>query len=99
MTRGLSKNHPGEFTGRRLFAADGGGSAVRTGLFGRRLISYVPALEAIVAVPDAALQGFGDHAVFDFGGMPKGYGWIFPKRDHLMSASTRHSVVLHCVDT
>jgi len=34
-------------------------------------------------VPDASLQSFGDRAVFDFGGMPRGYGWIFPKRDHL----------------
>src|SRR5215831_1789117 len=73
----------GEFTGSRLFAADGVGSAVRAKVFGRQLISYVPVLEALVAVPDAALQSFGDRAVFDFGGMPKGYGWIFPKRDHL----------------
>jgi flavin-dependent dehydrogenase len=34
-------------------------------------------------VPEADLQSFGDRAVFDFGGMPKGYGWMFPKRDHL----------------
>jgi len=73
----------GEFTGRRLFAADGVGSAVRTKVFGKRLVSYAPVLEALVDVPDAALQSFGDRAVFDFGGMPKGYGWIFPKRDHL----------------
>ncbi len=73
----------GDFTGRRLFAADGVGSAVRTRVFGRRLVSYVPALEALIAASDAALQSFGDRAVFDFGGMPKGYGWIFPKRDHL----------------
>jgi flavin-dependent dehydrogenase len=73
----------GEFTGRRLFAADGVGSAVRTKVFGRRLVSYVPVVEALVTVPDAALQSFSDRAVFDFGGMPKGYGWIFPKRDHL----------------
>jgi len=73
----------GEFTGRRLFAADGVGSAVRNRVFGRRLVSYVPALEALVAVPDADLKSFSDRAVFDFGGMPKGYGWIFPKRDHL----------------
>ena len=73
----------GEFSGRRLFAADGVGSAVRTKVFGRQLVSYVPALEALVAMPDAALHSFGDRAVFDFGAMPKGYGWIFPKRDHL----------------
>ncbi len=73
----------GDFAGRRLFAADGVGSAVRANVFGRRLVSYVPVVEALVAVPDAALQSFGDRAVFDFGGTTKGYGWIFPKRDHL----------------
>jgi geranylgeranyl reductase family protein len=73
----------GEFTGRRLFAADGVGSTVRTKVFGSRLVSYVPVLEAFVEVSNASLQSFSDRAVFDFGGMPKGYGWIFPKRDHL----------------
>lgn len=73
----------GELRGLRLFAADGVGSAVRTKVFGRRLVSTVPALEALIDVPDTTLEGFRDRAVFDFGGMPKGYGWIFPKRDHL----------------
>jgi flavin-dependent dehydrogenase len=73
----------GELTGRRVFAADGVGSTVRAKVFGRRLVSRVPVLEALVTVPDSALQNFSNRAVFDFGGMPKGYGWIFPKRDHL----------------
>src|SRR5262249_16646836 len=73
----------GEFTGRRLFAADGVGSAVRAKVFGKQAVSYVPVLEALVAVPDAALDSLGERSLFDFGGMPKGYGWIFPKRDHL----------------
>jgi flavin-dependent dehydrogenase len=73
----------GELAGRRLFAADGVGSAVRTRVFGRRLVSYVAAIEALVEMPEADLHSFGDRAVFDFGGMPHGYGWMFPKRDHL----------------
>jgi geranylgeranyl reductase family protein len=73
----------GDFTGRRLFAADGVGSVVRARVFGKRLVSYVPALEALISAPDTALQSFGDRALFDFGGVPRGYGWIFPKRDHL----------------
>jgi geranylgeranyl reductase family protein len=77
------KTSRGEFRARRVFAADGVGSSVRTRTFGKRFVSYVPALEALVYVPDAALESFGDRAVFDFGGMPKGYGWVFPKRDHL----------------
>src|SRR4030095_8329691 len=50
----------GNFTGRRLFAADGVGSAVRSQVFGKRLVAYVPALEALVEVPDGALRSFGN---------------------------------------
>jgi geranylgeranyl reductase family protein len=78
----IARTSRGDFTGHRLFAADGVGSTVRTRVFGRRLVSYVPTLEALIAAHDDALQSFGDRAVFDFGGVPKGYGWIFPKRDH-----------------
>lgn len=81
--RVTARTSRGDFTGSRLFAADGVGSAVRTKAFGRRLVSYVPALEALVAATDTALDSFSDRAVFDFGGVPRGYGWIFPKRDHL----------------
>jgi geranylgeranyl reductase family protein len=73
----------GSLRGRRLYAADGVGSAVRRKAFGRGLVEYVPALEALVELPQPMLNAFGDRAVFDFGAMPKGYGWIFPKRDHL----------------
>jgi geranylgeranyl reductase family protein len=77
------RTNRGEFTGLRLFAADGVASTVRARVFGNRIVSYVPALEALVEVPESALQTFRNHAVFDFGGIPHGYGWIFPKRDHL----------------
>jgi len=72
----------GEFRCRRLFAADGANSAVRDRVFGRGLVHYVPALEALVQLDDEALARFGDRAVFDFAGTANGYGWIFPKRDH-----------------
>lgn len=73
----------GPLRGLRLFAADGVASVVRRKVFGRDLVDYVPALEARVELPQQALAEFGDRAVFDFGAMPRGYGWIFPKRDHL----------------
>jgi geranylgeranyl reductase family protein len=73
----------GEFKARRLFAADGVGSTARTKIFGKHSVSYVPALEALVRIPDNAMERYGDRVVFDFGGMPRGYGWIFPKSDHL----------------
>jgi flavin-dependent dehydrogenase len=41
------------------------------------------ALEAELAVSSASLDAQGSYATFDFGALPGGYGWIFPKRDHL----------------
>jgi len=67
---------------RLLLAADGAASAVRNKLFGKDLVSYVPALEAMVWPAPGILERFGRRALFDFDGMPRGYGWIFPKRDH-----------------
>ncbi len=72
----------GEFRCRRLFAADGAGSVVRDRVFGKHLVRYVPSLEALVYLDEEALARFEQRAVFDFGCMPSGYGWIFPKRDH-----------------
>ncbi len=73
----------GELRGRYLFAADGVASAVRAHVFGSRVVDYAPALEALVAAPPAACARFADRVLLDLGGMPRGYGWIFGKRDHL----------------
>lgn len=67
---------------RLLLAADGAASTVRTKIFGKDVVGYVPALEALVRPSDNTLARFGHRAVFDFGAMPRGYGWIFPKHDH-----------------
>jgi geranylgeranyl reductase family protein len=68
---------------RLLFAADGAASAVRTAVFGRDAVRLAPALEALVYPEGGLPERLRDTAVFDFGAMPGGYGWIFPKRDHL----------------
>ncbi len=73
----------GRFRCRLLFAADGSASAVRGRMFGKALVRYAPSLEALVELADADMERFADRAVFDFGAMPNGYGWIFPKRDHV----------------
>lgn len=41
------------------------------------------ALETELHVPAAALEEQGHYATFDFGAIPYGYGWIFPKKDRL----------------
>jgi geranylgeranyl reductase family protein len=73
----------GTLKARWLIGADGVSSTVRNALFGKRVVKYAPALEALIRVPSDALQRFEGHVLFDFGGMSRGYGWIFPKRDHL----------------
>jgi geranylgeranyl reductase family protein len=72
----------GPLRSRLLFAADGAASTVRARIFGRELVQLAPALEALVYPEPGASDRMHDQAVFDFGSMPGGYGWIFPKRDH-----------------
>jgi geranylgeranyl reductase family protein len=43
----------------------------------------VPAIESEVYVDDDTFNKFCSAARFDFGIIPHGYGWVFPKRNHL----------------
>ncbi len=72
-----------KFRARLLAGADGVNSVVAraAGLLTMREVGT--AIEQEVAVPDAAIRAQGNFATFDFGALPRGYGWIFPKRDHL----------------
>ena len=73
----------GELRARYVLAADGVGSAVRRRFFQRGLVSCAPALEMLVKFPQRWRERFARRILFDFAGMPRGYGWIFPKRDHV----------------
>jgi flavin-dependent dehydrogenase len=73
----------GEMSARYLVGADGVFSAVRKSFFPRDLVSYAPAIEVLIPADDAVMSEFDNRLLFDFGGMPRGYGWIFPKKDHL----------------
>ncbi|HEY1308600.1 MAG TPA: geranylgeranyl reductase family protein [Vicinamibacterales bacterium] len=73
----------GVFGARYLVGADGVFSAVRKCVFGRDVVTYMPAVEALVTVTPDKADRIANRVVFDFGGMPRGYGWIFPKHDHL----------------
>lgn len=73
----------GTLKARHLVGADGVFSQVRQSVFGRGLVTYAPAVEALVSVSPERASRIGDRVLFDFGGMPRGYGWIFPKKDHL----------------
>jgi geranylgeranyl reductase family protein len=73
----------GAFRARIVLAADGVASTLRAQLFGRRVVAVAPAVEALVYCSEEGLHRLGERVLFDLGGMPRGYGWIFPKRDHL----------------
>lgn len=73
----------GAYEARVVAGADGVYSRVRRQHFGRRVVDYRPAMEARIWVPEEARALFAGSTLFDFGGTPRGYGWIFPKEDHL----------------
>ncbi len=73
----------GSMNARFVVAADGAlGTIARTmGLAGGHIL--IPALEYEVPVPLDRLDRFHGTARFDFGLLPHGYAWAFPKNDHL----------------
>jgi geranylgeranyl reductase family protein len=73
----------GTFRARYLIGADGVFSWVRRWAFGADAVTYAPSMEALVYVSPQALDYYENRTLLDFGGMPRGYGWIFPKKDHL----------------
>ncbi len=68
---------------RLVVGADGVNSkvAVCSGLLQNRETGT--ALEAEVEVSHAILEEYGSTVIFDFGALEQGYGWVFPKSDHL----------------
>ena len=80
------------FSGRTLIGADGAGSAVgrRLGLTRHSRPGF--ALETRIEVPDSILEERRGNLYFDLGGIPGGYGWIFPLEDSLnVGVATRRS--------
>jgi geranylgeranyl reductase family protein len=73
----------GPLRARFLIAADGAtGPTARAAGWTEPPVS-VPALDAEVDGPPRLLARFTDRVRFDLGVPPGGYGWIFPKADHL----------------
>jgi geranylgeranyl reductase family protein len=79
----IIKNSNEKFYAKFIIAADGALSPVAKKFFKALLVKPIPALECEVYVDDKVLQNFKSSARFDFGVVPNGYGWVFPKRDHL----------------
>ena len=89
--RGLEENGSGvrlstsrgELRARCVVAADGAASPTARMAGFPALDSAIPALEWELEVAPDALEPFAGRALFDFSGIPRGYAWVFPKREHL----------------
>jgi geranylgeranyl reductase family protein len=66
-----------------VVAADGANSIVAKKSGWKETRSLAPALECEVAVSDESLERLSGAVRFDFGLIPSGYAWTFPKKDHL----------------
>jgi geranylgeranyl reductase family protein len=77
------KTSKGDLLCRFVVGADGARSVVaRSGGWVSRL-AVAPLVEWEVSVADAVFSRFSDSARFEFGHVPAGYAWIFPKKRHL----------------
>jgi geranylgeranyl reductase family protein len=66
-----------------LIAADGVNSVIAKKAGFKESRKTIPALEYEVYVDSETYNRFANAARFDFGVVPKGYAWVFPKKDHL----------------
>jgi geranylgeranyl reductase family protein len=66
-----------------IIGADGVLSTVARKAGWKHAPNTIPALEAEVRVPPDVRARFAGVARFDFEAMEAGYGWVFPKREHL----------------
>ena len=68
---------------RFVVGADGALSRVVASIGGEDGRQLIPALESEVRVGDRLFERFSGAARFDVDVLPRGYGWVFPKRQHL----------------
>lgn len=94
----------GVFRSRILAGADGVHSRVARSLGIPPAGNAGPALEAEVYFRrEGSIERFRNTVHFDFGTMPRGYAWIFPKQDHLsvgvMSAQGKKPGIKKCLES
>jgi len=73
----------GGFRARFVIAADGANSIVARKTGRPELRHLFPAYECEVTLAPEAMARWMETARFDFGAVPAGYGWVFPKGNHL----------------
>ncbi len=79
------------YKARYIIGADGA-AGITTNVLGiKKMFKKIPAVENEIFVDDLTLERFSKTARFDFGIIPRGYGWVFPKEDHLSIGVLSHS--------
>lgn len=73
----------GAFECRNLVGADGARGVLARCCGWEEPLETIPALEVELEVSASELERFGGSAYFEFGGVPAGYAWVFPKRAQL----------------
>ena len=82
-TTAMVSTSAGPVAARILVGADGVFSTVRKQLFPGKKPCLAHAIQARAYPEDhQAIERFGSRTWLDFGAIHKGYGWIFPQRDH-----------------
>ncbi|GIW06410.1 MAG: geranylgeranyl reductase [Dehalococcoidia bacterium] len=80
---GLLQTDHGAIHARAIVGADGAPSRIAAALGLRPAARQTPAIEAEVEVDPRRVAEWRNVVLFDFDATPMGYGWIFPKADHL----------------
>jgi len=90
----------GKTTARFVVAADGALSRVARSTGWRDGRHLIPALESELYVGDRLFESYSGAARFDVDVLPHGYGWVFPKREHLsvgVASFRRGSIGMHAL--
>jgi geranylgeranyl reductase family protein len=66
-----------------LFGADGAKGMVRQHVTQEHRARPIAGLEAEITTTQHVIQHYAHNVALDFGQVPNGYSWIFPKSDHL----------------
>ena len=92
----VAQTSKGSHKARIIVGADGVNSLVSRVLGFSNQFERMFAIEAEIVPGDRGIMAqYRQSAVFDFGIIPSGYGWVFPKKDHLSvgvltSTTSRH---------
>lgn len=73
----------GDITAKFIIAADGALSPIAKMAGWSETRTIIPALEYEVEVPQADFERLSQNVRFDLDAIPYGYGWCFPKKNHL----------------